>query len=68
MLAISNTIANHFLYVLAGTQLRVLESPKDILSWQLIVILSVLAFAPLLLKYLFRKRAAAEAPDAAPPA
>ncbi len=44
------------LYVLAGTQLMQINSLKDVLSVQLIVILSLLAFAPLLLKWLFFRR------------
>jgi uncharacterized membrane protein YdjX (TVP38/TMEM64 family) len=46
-----------FVYVLAGTQLMQLQSPKDILSWQLIAILFILAFMPLVMKWLFRRRA-----------
>jgi uncharacterized membrane protein YdjX (TVP38/TMEM64 family) len=47
-----------FLYVLAGTQLRQLQSPGDILSWQLVTILLILAVMPLFMKWLFRRRAA----------
>ena len=56
-----------FLYVLAGTQLMHIDSPRDIMSVQLIVILSLLAFAPLVLKWLFNRRqepAPTEAADA----
>ena len=46
-----------FVYVLAGTQLMQLQSPKDILSWQLVALLLILAFMPLVMKWLFRRRA-----------
>ena len=52
-------LPSSFLYVLAGTQLMQIESPKDILSVELIAILSMLAIAPLVLKWVFRKRTAA---------
>ncbi len=45
-----------FIYVLAGTELMHLESPQDILSWEIIAILSFLAIMPLLMKWLFRRR------------
>jgi uncharacterized membrane protein YdjX (TVP38/TMEM64 family) len=48
-----------FLYVMAGTMLTKLESPKDILSTELVVIISLLAFLPLVMKWIFRKRTAA---------
>jgi uncharacterized membrane protein YdjX (TVP38/TMEM64 family) len=44
------------LYVLAGTQIMQINSLKDVLSIELIVILSLLAFAPLILKWLFFRR------------
>jgi len=44
------------LYVLAGTQIMHINSLKDVLSVELIVILSLLAFAPLILKWLFFRR------------
>jgi uncharacterized membrane protein YdjX (TVP38/TMEM64 family) len=49
-----------FLYVLAGTELMQLQSPKDILSWELITILFILAFMPLVTKWVFRRRASRE--------
>src|SRR5262245_51418521 len=47
-----------FLYVLAGTELMQLQSPKDILSWELITILIILALMPLVTKRVFRRRTA----------
>jgi uncharacterized membrane protein YdjX (TVP38/TMEM64 family) len=38
-----------FIYVLAGTELSQLQSPKDILSWELVGILCLLAFLPLIM-------------------
>jgi uncharacterized membrane protein YdjX (TVP38/TMEM64 family) len=46
------------LYVMAGTMVARLESPKDILSTELIVIVSLLALLPLIMRWIFRRRTA----------
>jgi uncharacterized membrane protein YdjX (TVP38/TMEM64 family) len=45
-----------FLYTMAGTAIIKFEKPEDILSTELIVLLSVLALSPLLFRWVFRKR------------
>jgi len=47
-----------FLYVLAGTHLAQLEKPSDVLSPELITIFVVLAFTPLVCRWIFRRHAA----------
>lgn len=45
-----------FLYTLVGTEIMRIESPKDIISTELIVLLSLLALIPLLFSWFFRRR------------
>jgi uncharacterized membrane protein YdjX (TVP38/TMEM64 family) len=45
-----------FLYTLVGTEIMRIESPKDIISTELVVLLSLLAFMPLLFSWFFRRR------------
>src|SRR5262245_17031155 len=45
-----------FLYTLVGTEIMRIESPKDIISTELIVLLSLLAIIPLLFSWFFRRR------------
>jgi len=59
VISVIGLLPSCFLYVMAGTMLAKLESPKDILSTELIVILSLLAVLPLAMRWLFRKRTAA---------
>lgn len=47
-----------FLYVLAGTELALLEKPSDILSPELIGILLILAITPLVCRWIFRRHSA----------
>ena len=44
-----------FLYVMVGTQIRRIDSPEDIISWELIVLLTLLALTPLLFGWLMRR-------------
>src|SRR5262249_19511681 len=44
-----------FLYVMVGTQIRDISSPEQIISWQLVVLLSLLAVTPLLFGWLMRR-------------
>lgn len=44
-----------FLYVMVGTQVRRINSPEDIVSWQLVVLLSLLAITPLLFGWVMRR-------------
>jgi uncharacterized membrane protein YdjX (TVP38/TMEM64 family) len=49
-------IPSCLLYVLAGTQIMRIESPKDIISWQLFTILMLLAVVPVIMRWIFRRR------------
>jgi uncharacterized membrane protein YdjX (TVP38/TMEM64 family) len=53
-----------FLYVMVGTQIMKINSPKDIISTQLIVLLTLLALTPVLFGWIMRRlrRTAPEAP------
>jgi uncharacterized membrane protein YdjX (TVP38/TMEM64 family) len=44
-----------FLYVGVGTQIRRIDSPEDVVSWELIVLLSLLAVTPLLFGWIMRR-------------
>jgi uncharacterized membrane protein YdjX (TVP38/TMEM64 family) len=44
-----------FLYVMVGTQIRRIDSPEDIISWELIVLLTLLALTPLLFGWVMRR-------------
>jgi uncharacterized membrane protein YdjX (TVP38/TMEM64 family) len=43
-----------FLYVMVGTQIRRINSPQDIVSWELLTLLTILALTPWLLHRLAR--------------
>jgi hypothetical protein len=45
-----------FVYVLAGEALATVESPRDLLSTQVLVALGLLGFVPLLARKVFRPR------------
>lgn len=45
-----------FLYVMVGTQMMKINSPQDIVSWQLVVLLSLLAVTPLLFGWIMRRK------------
>jgi uncharacterized membrane protein YdjX (TVP38/TMEM64 family) len=44
------------LYVMVGTQIRRIDSPRDIINWQLVVILTLLAVLPLVMRWVFRRK------------
>ena len=44
-----------FLYVMVGTKIRDIDSPEQIISWQLVVLLSLLAVTPLIFGWLMRR-------------
>jgi uncharacterized membrane protein YdjX (TVP38/TMEM64 family) len=45
-----------FLYTMVGTEIMRIESPKDIISTELVILLSLLAVIPLLFSWFFRRR------------
>ena len=45
-----------FLYVMVGTQIRRINSPEEIISWELIGLLTLLALTPLLFGWIMRRR------------
>jgi uncharacterized membrane protein YdjX (TVP38/TMEM64 family) len=45
-----------FLYTMVGTEIMRIKSPKDIISTELVVLLSLLALMPLLFSWFFRRR------------
>jgi uncharacterized membrane protein YdjX (TVP38/TMEM64 family) len=44
-----------FLYVMVGTQIRRIDSPEEIISWELVILLSLLALTPLLFGWVMRR-------------
>jgi uncharacterized membrane protein YdjX (TVP38/TMEM64 family) len=55
-----------FLYVIVGTQIRRIHSPEQIVSWELLAILTLLAIMPWILHRLVRAARCPRSPCEAP--